>query len=152
MLGGLLHGHGRSEAWAQADRMYSSVRRFGDAGDWDALARIFTDYFSGDGSWAATPPEWKRIIASQLPPNRHEWDAGAPSMTAQSFGGIRARTLMLRGSQTPLPTRETVEVLREAFPHWQLHEIPGAGHMGPLTHAPIVNAEIETFLGPTNDA
>lgn len=29
---------------------------------------------------------------------------------------------------------------------WRLHEIEGAGHMGPFTHAEIVNAQIERSL------
>ena len=124
----------------------SAVRELGDAQDWKALAEVFTDYFNGDGSWAATPTERQHVIASQLPPNRHEWDAGAQSTTAQRFGGITARTLILRGSLTRRVTKETAEVLCQAFPQWALHDIEGAGHMGPLTHAAIVNAEIQSFL------
>jgi pimeloyl-ACP methyl ester carboxylesterase len=126
--------------------IYASVQRLGDAEDWDALAEIFTDYFNGDGSWVSTAPERQRMIASQLPPNRHEWDAGSESRTAQTFSGATAQTLILRGSLTRLVTRETADVLCEAFPHWQLRDIEAAGHMGPLTHGAIVNAEIESFL------
>lgn len=122
------------------------MQRLGDAQDWEALAEVFTDYFNGDGSWASTPAERQRVIASQLPPNRHEWDAGSQSTTAQNFGGVTARALILRGSLTRLVTKETAEVLCHAFPHWRLHEIQGAGHMGPLTHGAIVNTEIQSFL------
>lgn len=146
MLGGLLHGHGKAEAWSEAMGIYASVQRLGDAQDWEALAEVFTDYFNGDGSWVSTPPERRRIIASQLPPNRHEWDAGSESRTAQAFSGVTAQTLILRGSLTRLVTRETADVLCQAFPHWQLHDIEDAGHMGPLTHGAIVNAEIQSFL------
>lgn len=41
---------------------------------------------------------------------------------------------------------ETINVLCESFPHWHLHEVQGAGHMGPLTHATPINAQIESFL------
>jgi pimeloyl-ACP methyl ester carboxylesterase len=147
MLAGLLHGHGRAEAWSEAMEIYAAVQSLGDAQDWDALAEIFTDYFNGDGSWASTPTERQRIVASQLPPNRHEWDAGCQSTTAQeSFGGVSARTLILRGSLTPRVTREITDVLCEAFPPWRLREVEGAGHMGPLTHSAFVNAEIQSFL------
>lgn len=146
MLCGLLHGHGRADAWSEASGIYAAVQELGDAQDWEALAEIFTDYFNGEGSWAATPVERQRVITTQLPPNRHEWDAGAQSTTAQSFSGVTARTLILRGSLTRLVTKETADILCQAFPHWKLHEIPGAGHMGPLTHGPIVNAEVQSFL------
>lgn len=146
MLAGLLHGHGRAEAWAEAMAIYASVRTLGDANQWEALARVFTDYFNGDGAWMSTPPDRQRAIAGQLPPNRHEWDAGTDSLTAAAFGGVSARTLILRGSETRRVTRETAEVLAQAYPRWELREIAGAGHMGPLTHAAMVNATIQSFL------
>jgi pimeloyl-ACP methyl ester carboxylesterase len=146
MLTGLLQGHGRSEASSEAMGVYTAVQTLGDAHDWMALAAVFTDYFNGAGAWASATPERQKAIASQLPPNRHEWDAGAPSATAEGFAGITARTLLLRGRQTRRVTWETAGVLSEAFPYWQLHDIEGAGHMGPLTHSAIVNSEFEAFL------
>jgi len=146
MLCGLLHGHGRAEAWSEAMGIYAAVQELGDAQDWVGLAEVFTDYFNGEGSWAATPVERQRLIAAPLPPNRHEWDAGSQSRTAQDFVGTTAQTLILRGSLTRLVTMETAALLHEAFPHWQLRDIQGARHMGPMTHGPIVNAEILSFL------
>jgi pimeloyl-ACP methyl ester carboxylesterase len=146
MLIGLLAGHHREEASQEAQGLYASVRRHGDAGDWLALAKIFTDYFNGDGSWDASPPERRQAVASQLPPNRHEWDAGAPPTTTERFGGIVARGMVLRGAQTRLVLRETSDVLAQAFPRWELHDVAGAGHMGPLTHSGVVNECIKEFL------
>ena len=146
MLCGLLHTQGKAEAWSEALGIYTAVQRLSDAQDWAALAELFTDYFNGDGSWAATPAERQSVIASQLPPNRHEWDASSQPTTAQDFGGVTARTLVLRGSRTRLVTKEIADVLCQAFPHWQLQEIQDAGHMGPLTHGAAVNAEIQSFL------
>lgn len=146
MLAGLLQGHGRTEARAEAQGIYSAVQQLGDAGEWEALAKIFTDYFNGNGAWDSTPPDRQRIIASQLPPNRHEWDAGWPARTARHFAGIRAQTLVLRGDQTRPVTREIADTLCETFPHWHLKTLAGTGHMGPLTHGGVVNAEIQAFL------
>ena len=146
MLSGLLHGHGRAEAWAEATEIYAAVQSLGDAQDWTALGEVFTDYFNGDGSWASTTAERQQAIASQLPPNRHEWDAGSRLTTAQRFDGITAQTLILRGTQTRRVTKEIAEVLCHAFPQWKLHDIEGAGHMGPLTHGTIVNAQLQAFL------
>jgi len=146
MLCGLLHTHGNAEALSEALGIYTAVQRLSDAQDWAALAEVFTDYFNGDGSWAATPAERQSVIASQLPPNRHEWDASLQPTTAQDFGGVTARTLILRGSRTRLVTKEITKVLCQAFPHWHLQEIQDAGHMGPLTHSATVNAKIQFFL------
>lgn len=146
MLIGLLAGHGREIAMQEADEMYSLVRTYGDAGNWLALAEAFTDYFNGAGTWEAAPADRRAAVASQLPPNRHEWDAGAPAITTDQFTGIQARTLIMRGSQTRLVLRETSELLIQAFPEWELCELAGAGHMGPLTHAPKVHGYIEKLF------
>ena len=150
-MAGLLAGHDRAEASADMLRLYATVRELGDAGSWMELAEVFTDYFGGAGAWAATPPERRQVIASQIPPNRHEWDAGAQRRTAQGFATVTARTLLMRGALSPPALRETVDVLCEAFPHWRLREIEGAGHMGPLTHSAIVNGALQSFLAEWND-
>ena len=146
MLCGLLHTHGKAETWSEALGIYAAVQRLSDAQDWAAQAEVFTDYFNGDGTWAATPAERQYVIASQLPPNHHEWDASLQPTTAQDVGGVTARTLILRCSRTRPVTKEIADVLCQAFPHWQLQEIQDAGHMGPLTHGATVNAKIQFFL------
>lgn len=152
MLMGLLAGHGRALALREAQTVYAAVQKYGDAGDWLILAKIFTDYFNGDGAWAATPAERQQAVASQLPPNRHEWDAGAVPITTAQLAGIVAQTVVLCGSDTRLVLRETVAVLAEAFPKWRVVDIPGAGHMGPLTHSVPVNECITAFLTDTKSA
>lgn len=146
MLMGLLVGHGRSQALREAEAVYAAVRHHGDAGDWLALAEIFTDYFNGEGAWKATPAERQQAVASQLPPNRHEWDAGAVSITASQLAGIAAKTALLCGNETRLVLKEIAAVLAQAFPDWTAIEVSGAGHMGPLTHSAFVNEHIKTFL------
>jgi pimeloyl-ACP methyl ester carboxylesterase len=146
MLVSLLRDQHRTEAWAEAAALYADVKRLGGAGQWEALAQRFTDYFNGDGAWDATPADRQKAVAAQLLPNYFEWDAGRTTMTSADLSAISARTLLLRGTRTRLVLREIVDVLHAAFPHWQLLEVPGGGHMGPLTHADIVNPAIEEFL------
>lgn len=152
MLMGLLAGHARAEALREAHTVYAAVQKYGDAGDWLTLARVFTDYFNGDGAWDVTPAERQQAVANQLPPNRHEWDAGAVPITADQFAGIVAQAVVLCGSDTRLVLRETVAVLAEAFPQWRVVDIPSAGHMGPLTHSAPVNECITAFLADTKGA
>ena len=58
--------------------------------------------------------------------------ASSQPTTAQDFGGVTARTLVLRGSRTRLVTKKIANVLCQAFPHWQLQKIQDAGHVEPL--------------------
>jgi pimeloyl-ACP methyl ester carboxylesterase len=146
MMAGLLHAHGSAAAKAEGLAMYGDVKRLGDAGRWDDLAAIFTDYFNGEGAWAATPPDRRRAIAGQLPPNRHEWDASTEPVDPEVFAAIKARTLLMRGGRTRLLTHEITQILARSQPHWRLHEFADAGHMGPLTHGDAVNSVIHEFL------
>jgi len=52
-----------------------------------------------------------RALASDLP-------ASSQPTTAQDFGFVTARTLVLRGSRTHLVTKKIADVLCQAFPHW----------------------------------
>jgi pimeloyl-ACP methyl ester carboxylesterase len=146
ILVGLLRDHHRTAAWTEAAALYADVKRLGGAGQWEALGQRFTDYFNGDGAWEATPADRQRAVAALLLPNYFEWDATRTTTTIGDFAGVSARTLLLRGTSTRLVLREIVDLLHAAFPHWQLLEVPGGGHMAPFTHADIVNPAIAEFL------
>lgn len=146
MMPGLLRGHGRAKAWEEAAGVYADVRRLSGAKQWMELAHRFTDYFNGDGAWQATNAERREAVAALLPPNRHEWDAATQPVTTRALGPIAARGLLLCGTKTRLVLKDVVELLRDAFPDWRYVDVPGAGHMGPLTHTYTVNATIEEFL------
>ena len=72
--------------------------------------------------------------------------ASSQPTTAQDFGGVTARTLVLRGSRTRFVTKKIADSFRQAFPYWQLQKIQDAGRMEPLTHGATVNAKIQSFL------
>ena len=55
MLPGLLRAHGRQVA-AETQALHAHLKRCARSGDWLAAAERFTDYFNGDGAWAATLP------------------------------------------------------------------------------------------------
>ena len=147
MLPGLLPAHGRFTAARETGALYADVKHLGAAGDWMALGRRFTDYFNGDGAWEASPPERRQLIAELLPPNPHEWDACIAPLRADALHGIRARGLLMRGGATRPALTEMATLLHQRFAHWQLVNLPGCGHMAPLTHADDVNRLVHEFLG-----
>ena len=61
---------------------------------------------------------------------------------ASAYRALQFPVLILRGEHAPLPTRVIAEGLSELLPASRLMVIDGAGHMGPLTHAPEVSALI----------
>jgi pimeloyl-ACP methyl ester carboxylesterase len=151
MLPGLLAGHDRAEA-ADTAAMHADVARLSAAGEWTALAQRFTDYFNGDGAWAASPPERQQAIANLLPPNPPEWDAAMVPVRAEVFAAISARTLLMCGGATRPALRAIATVLQQQFPHWALDVVPDCGHMAPLTHVDTINARLLRFLSTEDHA
>jgi pimeloyl-ACP methyl ester carboxylesterase len=61
---------------------------------------------------------------------------------ASAYRSLTFPVLILRGEHAPTPTRAIAEALSDLLPASRLIAIAGAGHMGPLTHAPEVSALI----------
>jgi pimeloyl-ACP methyl ester carboxylesterase len=53
----------------------------------------------------------------------------------------------MRGEFAPAPTRVVAEGLCDMVPGATSATIPGAGHMGPFTHAQAVNERILAHIG-----
>ena len=61
-------------------------------------------------------------------------------------------TLLVCDPRTVLPIREITAVLRRSCPGWAYKEVPGAGHMAPLTRPDLINPLVASFLGaPENN-
>lgn len=118
-----------------------------DAGDADAAARHFIDYWMAAGTWAGTPEARKPSITAAVAHVR-AWGAtlfGEPTPLA-AFARLDLPVLLMVGSESPASSRGVARLLGAALPNVKLLEFPGLGHMGPITHAPRVNAAIAGFL------
>lgn len=119
-----------------------------DAGDRDAAARHFIDFWMGAGSWAATPEPRKPAIADSVANVRRWWHALATEPTPlEAFARLDMPVLYLLGGASTESARAVARVLIPALPRVRVLEFPELGHMGPVTHAERVNAEIVRFLG-----
>jgi len=56
--------------------------------------------------------------------------------------------LFLSGSRTTPVARRISQLLRLALPLAQHEELPGLGHMGPITHSQRFNERVRQFLQP----
>jgi len=144
----LLAQEGRTEAFAEAMRLRSSVQNLGALGEWERAAEIFADYWNGAGSWRAMPPERRAAFAEALRPNVFEWDViMSETTTAEQWAADLPReTLLIHDPGTVLPVREIAAILRRACPAWARKEVPGAGHMAPLTRPDLINPLVGSFL------
>ena len=69
-----------------------------------------------------------------------------------AYAGLRMPVLIIRGEHAPRPTRTIAELLPTLLPAAHLAVVAGAGHMGPLTHAPAVNELIVDHLSAAETA
>jgi pimeloyl-ACP methyl ester carboxylesterase len=116
-------------------------------GEIEACAAHFMGYWIGADAWAAMPAETRARIVPTMPKIAAEFRMLFRSPEALgAYRRLRVPTLLVRGTRTTLAAHGVVERLAATLPQCDLVEIPGAGHMAPLSHADAVNAAIETHL------
>lgn len=121
-----------------------------DAGDRDAAAGYFIDFWMGAGSWGATPSQRKPAITDSVA-NVRRWSHAlfTEPTPAESFAALRIPILYMLGGSSPESAHAVARVLLAVLPRVRVVEFPGLGHMAPITHPEPVNAEIARFLSET---
>lgn len=117
------------------------------AGDADAAAAHFIDYWMGAGSWAQMPAPRRASIAAAIV-NVQGWATALMDEPAPlaACAALRCPVLLLTGSRSPASSRDVARLLAAALPNVQCMEFEGLGHMGPVTHPEPVDAAVEAFL------
>lgn len=118
-----------------------------EADDRHEAARHFIDYWMGPGSLAAMP-EQRRAPVVESVRNVRRW---AHALTTEptppdAFAALDMPVLYMLGASSPEPVHAVARVLIPRLPEVKVVEFAGLGHMAPVTHAAVVNAEIERFL------
>jgi pimeloyl-ACP methyl ester carboxylesterase len=92
--------------------------------------------------------ERRTAFAEALKPNFFEWDAVMNEATpVEQWASLLPRaTLLVCDPGTVLPIREITALLRRSSPGWTYREVPGAGHMAPLTRPDLINPLVGSFL------
>jgi len=117
------------------------------AGDANAAAERFIDYWMEPGSWQRMPESRRATIAAGIPNMRH-W-AHALLAEPTPIGSMRLLdmpVLLMAGDRTTASARAVTQRLLRALPQREFHEFEALGHMGPVTDADRVNDVIEKFL------
>lgn len=117
------------------------------AGDPDASARVFLDYWMGPRAWAEMPEPRRAAIRSGMPKVVQDWIGTFDGSTRiEDVRSLDVPALLMRATDTKTPSARIVDLMREALPGSRLVEIEQGGHMSPLTNPEPVNAAIENFL------
>lgn len=133
-----------------ADGIRAAVEAAGralDAGDPSAAAECFIDYWMGDGSWQRMPSARQAPIAAAIV-NVRGWAHALlrePTPLA-AFGALEMPVLYLVGKRSTPAAHAVARLLVATLPRVELLELDDLGHMGPITHAEVVNEAIARFL------
>lgn len=118
-----------------------------DSGDAEAAAGIFIDYWMGNGSWNATPPQRRPAIVDSVA-NLRRWSHALFSEPTpiQAFAALDMPLLYMLGKSSPESVHSVAQLLVPVLPRVQVVEFPGLGHMAPVTHPEAINAAVAKFL------
>jgi pimeloyl-ACP methyl ester carboxylesterase len=107
-------------------------------------------------SWGRVPEllaDRHRIIAYDLRGRAQSGDARSGGYGREAHDGTRLAvdldvpTFVLHGTEDPDVPPEDVRALMAALPHGERVQLPGAGHMLPLLHAPGLRGRAHHPLG-----
>jgi pimeloyl-ACP methyl ester carboxylesterase len=139
-----------SPAPNEADGIRNAVADAGvalDAGNQDAAAERFIDYWMGTGAWKQTPEQRKPPIAASVT-NVRRWGHAlfTEPTPLQVFHSLNVPTLYMIGKRSTPSAHGVARLLTTALPRVEIVEFEDLGHMGPVTHSDQVNEVIKKFL------
>jgi pimeloyl-ACP methyl ester carboxylesterase len=136
-------GEPGAEAYAEIAGVARRICHGVLTGAYRGAVAAFVDYWSGKGTWDAMRPAVQSALIRWAPNGPLDFRALMDDPTpASAYRRLDFPALTLRGEHAPMPTRVIAEGLSELLPTSRMMVIDGAGHMGPLTHAPEVSALI----------
>lgn len=139
-------------AAAEMRRLRRDLERAMSLGLAERAAERFIDYWSGDGAWRRVSRERQCRYAAGMPAVMQNFaTADADRTRPGDYRALRVPVLLLHGEKSPAAARRVVERLAALLPDVEVRRVPGAGHMGPVTHADTVNGLIRDFLGVPAD-
>lgn len=130
-------------ARATRDPVFTDFARGGS----DAWFEVFIDYWNGPGAWRGMTESGRNSFLRVGRKVFYEvWSLMRDRTPAQAYAGVAAPALFLGGEKSPVAVRRVVEILAETLPRGRAQTVPGAGHMGPLTHGALVNEALVAHI------
>ena len=118
-----------------------------DRGGGEEWMHTFIDYWNGPGSWQAMPEANRQAFLKVGRKVYYEVKSLSQDHTPlQAYARLTMPALLVYGEKTPSAARRVLQLLATAMPGANLKVLPGAGHMGPLTHASAFQQLVENHL------
>ncbi len=107
----------------------------------------FVDWWQGAGAWAQLAPEARAGFIAVGWKTYCEVSTLVLDPTDRArFATIAAPAHLFGGARSPLTEQRMMAKLAQVLPHATRVTFPDMGHLGPITHAAIVNAAIAAAL------
>lgn len=104
-------------------------------------ARLFTNYWADGDAWAAANAAQRDRLASRMPTvHRHFNALFAVRWSAAQLRRLQMPVMLMHGTRTREPARALAWQLTAAMPRVTNVPLPGAGHLGPMSHADVVSS------------
>ena len=146
-------GEPGAEAYAEIAGVARRICQGVVSGDYRGAVAAFVDYWNGPGTWDALRPAAQNALIRWAPKGPLDFRALIDDPTpTDAYRSLTFPVLILCGEHAPTPTRVIAEVLSDLLPACRLIAIAGAGHMGPLTHAPEVSTLIVRHIADAEAA
>ena len=143
----LLNIHGCEKAFNEISLLGDHVKKYGNKGKWKKVASYFLDYWNGDGTWDSLTKERQSRLIEMIKPNLHEWDAVLHCIDKiTNWQNFSERMFLIKGGETKDSINQIANLMKNHLPNLRIHEVPGCGHMLPISHPHIVNPMIVDFL------
>jgi pimeloyl-ACP methyl ester carboxylesterase len=112
-------------------------------GDYRRAIAGFVDYWNGPGAWRMMRPAVQEALLRWAPKGPLDFQASFNEPTPSSaYSALKCPILILRGEHSPRASCVVSECLAELLPNSRFAVVPGAGHMGPISHASEICALI----------
>ena len=116
-------------------------------GDREAAMRRFVDFWMGNDAWVGLSADTRASMRKAADKIVLDWQASfAADPGIARLSALAARTLLVRGSDSPRPMRSLVDALHAIMPGSARTVVEGASHLLPLTHVSVLTSAILSNL------
>lgn len=122
-----------------------------EAGRLASGTRDFIDFWSGPGTFDSMPAHRQEALARRLAKVRLDFKAlFDPRLALSDYTALKVPTLLIGGRTSPACAQRVLLTLAQRWPSARSTWI-NAGHMGPITDAPVVDELLWSWLDQVED-
>ena len=133
--------------YAEIDALADTVARYAAEGERDRGMARFVDFWIGPKSWERTSARLRATLTMRLAQVLADFAAiHTDTDTLADCATVTCPTLCMIGQDSPKVSRRVTERLAAALPCARLEDVPGTGHLLPLTDPHVVDPAIRRHL------